>query len=382
MAVKIALIYDDAYLEHEQGPKHPERKERLAYTMSYLAEEGVLSSGIISLVKPRPATREEVLRVHTERYLKLLERLEKVGGIIDLDTPAPKGFLNYTFLAAGGAIVAGELVAEGAYPRAFAMVRPPGHHAKPDRGAGFCYLNNIAILAEHLRAKYNIKRAAILDWDAHFGDGTYDVYEEDPCILYVSIHQDPYTLYPGRGFISEIGRGEARGTKVCIPVPPGTGDEEYMYIFDELVEPLVEWFKPEIILVSAGQDCHFSDPITWLGVTARGYAKLMEKAVKLAKKVCQGKLVAVLEGGYGVEAGLPYTNLAVIAALAEADTTSIREPARVVEEYWWKRKNTMPEVMKIARKIKEVLSKYTNAFQEKYRSKTRHKKRSRSSKTS
>jgi len=365
MVVKIALIYDDAYLEHEQGPTHPERRERLAYTMSYLAEEGVLSSGMVDLVKPRPATREEVLRVHTEGYLEFLEHLEKVGGIIDLDTPAPKGFLNYALLAAGGAIVAGKLVAEGAYPRAFAMVRPPGHHAKPGMGAGFCYLNNIAILTEHLRAKYGVRSAAILDWDAHFGDGTYDVYEEEPCILYVSIHQDPHTLYPGRGFINEIGRGEARGTKICIPVPPGTGDEEYMYIFDGLIRPLVEWFKPEIILVSAGQDCHFSDPITWLGVTAQGYAGLMERTVKLAKKVCHGKLVAVLEGGYGIEAGLPYTNLAVIAALAEADTSSIREPVRVIEKYWWKKKRTMPEVIRIVGRIKELLSRYTDAFQEK-----------------
>ena len=360
--MKIALVYDEKYLEHEQDPTHPERKERLAYTMAYLVEEGVLSMGIVDVVKPRPATREEVLRVHTKEYLEYLEYLNRVGGVIDLDTPAPKGFLSYALLAAGGAIVAGELVVKGMYPRAFAMIRPPGHHAKPGEGAGFCYLNNIAILTEHLRAKYGIKKVAILDWDAHFGDGTYDIYEEDPHVLYISIHQDPYTLYPGRGFIHEIGRGDAMGTKVCIPVPPGTGDEEYAYVFDELVAPIVEMFKPEIILVSAGQDCHFSDPITWLGVTAQGYAKLMSKTVELAKKVCGGKVVAVLEGGYGVEAGLPYTNLAVIATLAEANTSTIREPRIVVERYWWKRRKTMPQVIKTVEKIKDLLSKCIGVF--------------------
>jgi len=362
--MRIALVYDEKYLEHEQYPTHPERRERLAYTMAYLLEEGILSMGIIDIVKPRLATREEVLRVHTEEYLDYLEYLNEVGGMIDLDTPAPRRFLTYALLAAGGAIVAGEVAIEGIYSRAFALVRPPGHHAKPSKGAGFCYLNNIAILTEHLRTKYGVKRVAILDWDAHFGDGTYEIYEDDSEVLYVSIHQDPLTLYPGKGFIHEIGRGDARGTKVCIPVPPGTGDEEYLYIFDELIAPLVEWFEPEIVLVSAGQDCHFSDPITWLGISAQGYAKLMSRTVELAKKVCQGRVVAVLEGGYSIEAGLPYTNLAVIAALAEADTTSIKEPMKVVEIYGWKRRRTMPEVIRIVSKVREVLSRYVDAFKE------------------
>ncbi|RLF21018.1 MAG: histone deacetylase [Thermoprotei archaeon] len=360
--VKVALIYDKRYLDYEHEATHPERRERLAYTMEFLMEEGMLDSEHVDLVKPKSATEDDLLRVHKSDYIRLLKDLDKIGGFIDYDTPFPEGLLKIILLAAGGAITAGELVMKRLYKRAFALIRPPGHHAKSYIGAGFCYVNNMAIMVEYLREKYNVRRVAILDWDAHFGDGTYEIYSQDPNVIYISIHQDPTTLYPGCGFIHEIGEGDARGTKICIPVPPGTGDKEYLLIFERIVRPIVKWFKPELIAVSAGVDCHFSDPITHLGVTAQGYGKLMQKTVDLAKDTCEGRVVVILEGGYSVEAGLPYTILAIIAALAELDISYIREPESVIKRYGWKRKDNMSEVIKIVEEVRSLLSKYIDAF--------------------
>jgi len=358
---KIAIIYDDVYLEHkpeELDPLHPERKERLMCTMNMVKREKLIERGIVDLVKPRMADEEEILRVHDKEYFELLKDLNEIGGYVDPDTPAPKGFLKYALFSAGGAIVAGELVARRKYSRAFALIRPPGHHAGSNRGAGFCYMNNIAIMIESLRSKWNVKKIAIIDWDAHFGDGTYDIYRDDPNTLYISIHQDPSTAYPGRGFIHEIGGGEAKGTKICIPVPPGTGDNEYMVIFDEIIEPIIYWFKPDLLAISAGQDCHFSDPITELGVTARGCGEMTRRSVEIAKRVCDGKVVVVLEGGYSVNAGLPYANLAVILALAELDISRIVEPKEIYEKYGWKMRDNSIEVSKIISKVKSMISSY------------------------
>ena len=358
---KVAIIYDDIYLEHrpeELDPTHPERKERLICTMDIIKKEKLIERGIVDVVKPRMANEEEILRVHDKKYFESLKDLDKVGGYVDPDTPAPRGFLKCALFSAGGAIVAGELVVKGEYSRAFALIRPPGHHAGPNRGAGFCYVNNIAIMIEHIRSKWNVKKVAIIDWDAHFGDGTYDIYSSDPNILYISIHQDPSTAYPGRGFIHEVGEGEAKGTKVCIPVPPGTSDNEYMMIFNEVIEPIIHWFKPDFIAISAGQDCHFSDPITELGVTARGCGEMMRRSVEIAKRVCNGKVAVVLEGGYSVNAGLPYANLAVILALAELDISHVVEPNEVYEKYGWKRRDNSTKVSRIIKKVKEMISNY------------------------
>ncbi len=353
------LIYHPKYLEHEQTPTHPERRERLAYTMDQLMEEGIFDDPKIKLIKPEPARMEDVLEVHTKDYVEYLRRYSKIGGIIDWDTNIPVGVFERALLAAGGAIKAAEVVAKGVVKNAFAMVRPPGHHAKPYMGAGFCYFNNMAIAVKWLLNR-GFERILILDWDAHHGDGTQEIFYEDDRVLFISIHQMP--LYPGTGYPEEVGRGRGEGYTINVPIPPGTGDEEYLMIFDEIIEPVAEEFKPEFIAISAGQDNHFTDPITGLALTARGYAEMMRKAVDLSERLCKGRLFAVLEGGYSVEAALPYTNLGIIAAMAGLDLSYIREPKRYLEELKWRRMDVRDKVAKTIEIVKNVHSKYWSCF--------------------
>ncbi|MEM0332132.1 MAG: histone deacetylase, partial [Archaeoglobaceae archaeon] len=324
------VVFHEEYLKHEQSPIHPERRERLAYTLDQLIEEGIIDGYTVKLLEPTPATIEDVLEVHTKDYLDFLMRESEKGvSIIDYDTNIPKGVFQRALLAAGGAIRAAKAVLDKEVDNAFAMVRPPGHHAKPWIGAGFCYLNNMAIMVKWL-LKRGFERIAILDWDAHHGDGTQEVFYEDDRVLFISTHQMP--LYPGTGYPHECGAGKGEGYTINIPLPPGTGDEGYMMVIEEIIEPVILEFSPQFIAISAGQDNHFTDPLTSLALTAKGYAEMMKWAVEISKELCNGRLVAVLEGGYSVEAALPYTNLGIIAAMAGLDISNIREPENYLSE--------------------------------------------------
>jgi len=321
--MQTGIVYHENYLKHEQSPSHPERRERIAYTIDQLEEEGIWYDPSIRMISPRPATDEEVLAAHSERYLHFLKQSDPKGGIIDINTYAPPGFLEYALLAAGGAVCAGESVLSGEVENAFAMVRPPGHHAGRNIGAGFCYFNNIAIMVRAIQAN-GFKKVMILDWDAHHGDGTQDIFYDDPDVLFTSIHQSH--LFPGTGMVYETGSARGLGYSINMPVPPGSSDDVYEMLMEEVITPAAEEFRPDFIAISAGQDCHFTDPITLLAVTAHGYAKLMSSAAGIAGSLCAGRLAVVLEGGYGVEGALPYTNLGIIAALAGMDLSQIREP--------------------------------------------------------
>jgi|Deesub1362A_J573_1020465.scaffolds.fasta_scaffold01830_5 acetoin utilization deacetylase AcuC-like enzyme len=343
------IVYHRKYLEYEQSATHPERKERLVYTMDQLLEEGIFDSPEIKILEPFEASIEDILEVHTEEYVNFLIRKSKTGGIIDWDTNIPVGLFDVAVLAAGGAIRAAEAVLKGEVKNAFAMVRPPGHHAKPHIGAGFCYLNNIAIMVRWLQKK-GFRRILILDWDAHHGDGTQEIFYDNPSVLYISTHQIP--LYPGTGYPYECGIAEGEGFTINIPLPPGTSDEGYMLVMDEIIKPVVEEFSPEFIAISAGQDNHFTDPITELALTARGYAEIMREAVKLSERFCKGKLVAVLEGGYSVEGALPYTNLGIIAAMAGLDISQIREPENYL--VYLRMRKDEKALIKLRKNIEEV----------------------------
>uniref|UniRef100_A0A7C3RCS4 Histone deacetylase n=1 Tax=Archaeoglobus fulgidus TaxID=2234 RepID=A0A7C3RCS4_ARCFL len=354
------IVFHEEYLKHEQSPTHPERRERLAYTMDQLREEGIFESDRIVLLEPFKASLDDVLEVHTEEYVKFLERESKRGGIIDFDTNIPVGVFERALLAAGGAIRAAQAVLNGECENAFAMIRPPGHHAKPYIGAGFCYLNNMAIMVKWL-LKRGFERIAILDWDAHHGDGTQEIFYNDDRVLFISTHQMP--LYPGTGYPEECGAGRGEGYTVNIPLPPGTGDEGYMMVIDEIIEPIVNEFEPEFIAISAGQDNHFTDPITSLALTARGYAEMMRRAVEMSRKHCDGRLVAILEGGYSVEGALPYTNLGIIAAMAGFDLSAIREPENYLPELLWrKRDSALVKLRHNIEDVKRVHSKYWKCF--------------------
>lgn len=345
------IVFHPAYLEHEQSPTHPERKERLAYTIDQLKEEGIFDSPEIKLLQPVEASIEDVLEVHTREYIEFLREESKRGGIIDMDTNIPVGVFEKALLAAGGAIRGAKAVIEGEVENSFAMVRPPGHHAKPHIGAGFCYINNIAVMVKWLLRR-GLKRILILDWDAHHGDGTQEVFYNDNRVLFISTHQIP--LYPGTGYPQECGAGEGLGYTVNIPMPPGTGDEGYMMAIEEVIEPLTLEFEPEFIAISAGLDAHFTDQLTGLALTARGYAEMFKWCVGIAEEICDGRIVATLEGGYSVEAALPYTNLAIISAMAGFDISSIREPENYLAELVWRRKSGA--MAKLKANIEEVKS--------------------------
>ncbi|MFB6110883.1 MAG: histone deacetylase family protein [Halodesulfurarchaeum sp.] len=324
----MGLIYHDAYLKHEHTPTHPERRERLQYTMDQLREEGVLDDEAVTRLDPVDVTDEQLYRVHTEEYVDRLRSMSATGnGRLSVDTHVSEHTWETAKLSAGGVIRALQAVATGEVASAFVMARPGGHHAFADDGHGFCYLNNTAVGIRDLQARTDVDRVLIWDWDAHHGDGTESIFYDDPSVLVMSTHQDGRTLFPGTGDVTDVGSGAGEGYNVNVPLPPKTTDEAYMQVVSEVFRPIAEQYDPDLVFVEAGQDNHFTDPITDLGVTAQGYADLMAAAVDVAETFTDGDIVASLAGGYGIEGGLPYTNLAVIATLLDYETAHIREPA-------------------------------------------------------
>ena len=300
MKPNLGLVFFPAF-DWMINPTHPERQERLLYTRDQLVEEGVFDLPEIREYRPRMAEISDLERTHIG-----------VPSIAKLITPAH-------LVSAGGCLTAADAVMKKEVKRAFALVRPPGHHAmRVVHGIrGFCTINIEAIMTEYLRHAYGVKKIAVVDTDVHHGDGSQDIFYHDPNILYISFHQDGRTLYPGTGFPNEAGSPRALGTTINLPLLPGTGDEGVHRLFDGLIRPILDDFKPEIIINSAGQDNHFSDPLASMSVTAQGYASL---AHKLKADI------AVLEGGYSVEAALPYVNTGIILAMADVDYSHVIEP--------------------------------------------------------
>ncbi len=283
------------------SPDHPEREERLLYTQDQVMEEGLLDIPGIVEYRVRPATYEDIQRVH-------------------FCVPDEAAVTTESHLiSAGGCLVAADAVLRGEVESAFALVRPPGHHAMRvvHGNRGFCNINIEAVMIEYIRSHYGIRKVAIVDTDCHHGDGTQDIYWHDPNTLFISIHQDGRTLYPGSGFPKELGGPNAQGKTVNIPLPPQTGEEGFLHTLDNLILPLLEDFEPELVVNSAGQDNHFNDPITNMNFSARGYAALNARLKPD---------IAVLEGGYAVQNALPYVNVGIIMAMAGMDTAYVKEP--------------------------------------------------------
>jgi acetoin utilization deacetylase AcuC-like enzyme len=291
-------VFHPFKLLHNPGASHPESAARLESVMAYLKSAGLLDR--LVKVEARRA-RDEISLVHTVGYQAMIASLCAAGGgNLDADTVLSADSCNAAEYAAGGAVAAVEAVVTQRVTHCFALVRPPGHHAFPDKGSGFCIYNNLAIAAKFARAKYGVGRIAILDFDVHHGNGTQAIFDGDPATMYVSVHQSPH--YPGSGGIDDIGIGAATGTKVNIPLPPGCGDEEYIRVYDDIMMPVVRRFEPELILVSAGFDAHRDDPLAGMNLTVCGYAAIAGRISKLAGECCGGKAVFCLEGGYNLEA--------------------------------------------------------------------------------
>jgi acetoin utilization deacetylase AcuC-like enzyme len=314
--LKTAVVADRRYLKHFAGRSHPERPERIE-AMIEMAE--ALHRPDLLFLSPREATQDEIAMCHRRDYIASVERTSSFDRFdFDPDTHASRDSYRTALLSAGGVLTAVEAVIDGAADNAFAIVRPPGHHALPNRAMGFCLFNNVSIAAEWLRKVRGLKRVLIVDWDVHHGNGTQDIFYESDQVLYASTHQFPH--YPGTGSTHEMGFGSGLGFTVNAPMPAEFGDAEYLRVFDRLLMPIARQFKPEFILVSAGFDCHFRDPLAQMRVTEAGFGAMARRVKLLAAELCGGRMVAALEGGYD------------LSALAESGRAVIDELGRDADE--------------------------------------------------
>jgi acetoin utilization deacetylase AcuC-like enzyme len=296
----VGLILDPVFEEHDTGPGHPERPERLERVRA-----GLEAAGLVELcvpVDPVEIADDDLSLVHDPSYIAHVEEACASGAAIvdSMDTSIGPASARVARLAAGGVLDLGRRIATGELSRGFAAVRPPGHHAERDLAMGFCLFGNVAVAARALQRSHAISRVLIVDWDVHHGNGTQHIFEDDPSVFYFSCHQFP--LYPGTGAASERGRGEGTGATLNCPLAPGSGDEE---LLAALRGPLVEAassFDPDMVLVSAGFDAHLSDPLAQLEVTTGAFGEATRIVRGIADRHAGGRLLSVLEGGYDLDA--------------------------------------------------------------------------------
>jgi len=295
--VSTGYVYHPIYLEHDL-PGHPENARRLERIMEVLQEDSVLDR--LTALQARPATEQELTRVHTPAYVQQVRQVaEQGGGSLDPDTYVNPRSYEAARMAAGGVLAALEDVLAGRIDNGFALVRPPGHHALPSRGMGFCLFNNVAVAAHHALTFDQIERVFITDFDVHHGNGTQAVFAENPHVFYFSTHEYPF--YPGTGHWREMGVGKGEGTVLDVSLPAGVGDTGYMRIYQELVWPLARRFEPDVMLVSAGYDAHWQDPLAMMRLSLTGYARLSQELVAMAGELCDGRILFTLEGGYNLD---------------------------------------------------------------------------------
>ena len=316
MNKKIVLVYHPDYLIHTQG-QHPERKERLEFILSAYHDQ--MLDKIIDLREPESATVEDLKLIHDPAYIKSVEEACLTGRrSLDLDTYLVPESYQVALLSAGGVLAGLKMILEGDADRAFVLNRPPGHHAEYDQAMGFCLFNNVAIAAAKAFKDYSLQRIAIIDWDVHHGNGTQHSFEEDPRLLFISIHQSP--AYPGSGSKNEKGRGEGEGFTVNLPLPAGCGDAEYGLCFKDVIVPILDQFKPELVIVSAGQDAYHLDPLAGMGLTYSGYYMMAEALAAVADRWAGGKMLLCLEGGYHLQ-GQAGAVIQILNAIGELGLT-------------------------------------------------------------
>jgi acetoin utilization deacetylase AcuC-like enzyme len=311
-AARVGFYDDPMFREHDSGPGHPERPERVDAVVRGLRDAGLLEA--LVPFAPRPATPAELLRVHTEEHIALVFSTKGHGFQFDPDTQAGPRSCDAALLAAGAVVDAVDHVLDGELQRAFCAVRPPGHHATAERAMGFCLFNNVAVAAAHAVHR-GLTRVLVVDFDVHHGNGTQDIFYDDPRVLYVSSHAYPF--YPGTGSLDEVGDGKGAGFTVNLPMPQGLGDEAYVRLYRDIVEPIGRAFDPELVLVSAGFDAHRGDPLAGMDLTRRGYAELASVCLDIAEGSAEGRVVMALEGGYGLD-NLASSAAAVVEVLLGA----------------------------------------------------------------
>lgn len=351
MIERTVIGFHEKFRQYDLGEGHPFRGDRFANATEFFKRQGLFSHHEVTLFEPQPASRPDLLRVHDENYVDLIFRLAHENRQYDIETPVSPKILEAALLVCGNAIGCGKAVVEDQAKRAVA-IGGGYHHAGRNYGGGFCLFNDIAVLTEYLRAKHNVKRILILDHDVHFGNGTSDIYYRDPAVLYISLHQDPRTLYPGTGFVWQVGEGEGKGYNVNVPLPPGTGDTTYLYALNETFVPLAEEFKPEIVITNGGSDPHFADSLGGLALTVNGFFELSKTITQTAERVCEGKLVLMPGSGYNPKVLPPcwYALAAGVVGLEEIDVQETYPPPKEPPECRRTVEKTLDELRRLLRK--------------------------------
>lgn len=323
-----ALVYDEGLLSYDFGPSHPFRSIRVMLTIELIKALGILELPNVKVFKPRISTEEEISLFHEKSYIELVKRMSNLGhGLLDMgDTPAFKGCYEASLKVVGASLSAIDLVMNEKATHAF---NPAGglHHAHPEIASGFCIFNDPAISIAYLKKKYNVKKIMYLDIDAHHGDGVMYGYYSDPDLLNIDFHEDGRYLFPGTGFVYELGEGSAKGYKINVPLPPYTYDEAFLFAFKELVPTLTKAFKPEIILIQCGTDSHFSDKLAHLGLTTKAYIEVASIIHELAHEICNGKLIMFGGGGY------TFSNVTRCWALMFAKVSGFSPPDKLPESW-------------------------------------------------
>jgi acetoin utilization deacetylase AcuC-like enzyme len=294
----VGLIYDPIYLKHETGA-HVENSHRLVATIDLLKESSLLEK--LVRIEPRRATQKDLLLVHTDRHIERVRTCAEGGGCwLDGDTYASPESYKVALFAVGGVLAGVDAVMAGEVNSAFALVRPPGHHATSLRAMGFCLFNNLAIAAKYAIERHKLERILIVDFDVHHGNGTEEIFYHDPRVHYFSTHQYPF--YPGTGVRNETGIGEGKGRTLNVPMYRGANDDAYLEVYKTLLVPAARDYKPELILVSAGYDGHWADPLAGMQLSVKGYCAITQIVKDLAEELCKGRMLFSLEGGYDLTA--------------------------------------------------------------------------------
>ncbi len=319
MVNKTGFLYNDRFLEHNTGTHHPENKQRLIHTIDYLQKQPWYHE--LSQITPKKAEIENVCAIHTLDYLKRAQSACK-NHEKNLDSPdvaISEESFDIALLAAGGGLELADQIMAKKIQNGFALLRPPGHHAEKEFAMGFCIFNNAAIAASHFQEKYGLERVLILDWDVHHGNGTQHTFEDDPSVLYVSLHQYPY--YPGTGASWEMGTGKGAGATLNCPMRAGAGDSEYQEAFTTKIIPKIHDFKPDAVILSAGFDAHACDPLGNINLSTSMYGWMTDRVMELADKYACGRVLSLLEGGYDLQA-LPECAAIHVDRLQRSLTTS------------------------------------------------------------
>ncbi len=297
--LKTGFVFHDDYLNHDTGMTHPENKQRLIAIVEHLKKTGLWKE--LFIIIPEKADIDWVLKIHSLQHVEFVkESCLSNRRVLDFgDTLVCRESYDIALLAAGGVLTGIDHVMRSEVKNAFCAVRPPGHHAEKNQAMGFCLFNNIAIGARYIQEKHNLERIAIIDWDVHHGNGTQNSFYDDPSVLYISLHQFPY--YPGTGNDSEKGQDNGEGYTLNCPMAPGSGEEEYLSAFREKIEPALNDFKPDFILISAGFDAHANDPLSSIRITENTYIHMTRILKEIANDHCHGRITSILEGGYKLD---------------------------------------------------------------------------------